>query len=38
MQPPTAGTSLNASLVGKIEVQGVEQLEESGIAQQGMAH
>jgi hypothetical protein len=38
MEPPTAGTSHNASLVGKVEVQGVEQLEESGIAQQGMAH
>jgi len=38
MQSPTAGTSLNASLVGKIEVQGVEQLEEPGVAQKSMPH
>jgi hypothetical protein len=38
MEPPTAGTSRNASLVGKIEVQGVEPLKELAIAQQGMAH
>jgi hypothetical protein len=38
MEPPTAGTSLNASLVGKVGVQNVEQLEEPGVAQHGMAH
>jgi hypothetical protein len=38
MEPPTAGTSLNANLVGKVVVQGVEQLEKSGVAQQSMAH
>jgi hypothetical protein len=38
MKSPTAGTSLNASLVGKVAVQGVEQLEKPGVAQQGMAH
>ena len=38
MEPPTAGASRNAGLVGKVEVQGIEQLEKSGIAQQGMAH
>jgi hypothetical protein len=38
MEPPTAGTSLNANLVGKVGVQDVEQLEEPGVAQQSMAH
>jgi len=38
MEPPTAGASLNASLVGKVEVQGIEQLEEPGVAQQSMPH
>jgi hypothetical protein len=38
MEPPTARTSLNASLVGKVEVQGVEPLKELAIAQQDMAH
>jgi hypothetical protein len=38
METPTTGTSLKASLVGKIGVQHGEQLEEPGVAQQSMAH
>jgi hypothetical protein len=38
MQPPTARASLKERLVGEIAVQGVEQLEEPGVAQHGMAH
>jgi hypothetical protein len=38
MEPTTARAPRGARLIGEIPVERVEKVEESGVAQQGMAH